>query len=171
VAAVPGAPDPVTHRASAAARRLAEEFGPGSGSPVAAVAAARELAVAASSALQAAVDQARGAGHSWRKIGDVLDTTRQAAFQRFGRPVDPRTGSPTNRDTLPGVSDAGRPWFGPKRFGYGYRPQTWPGWLVTGVLVLAVVLVSTLPRGRFPEALVAIPVVLIVMAIRLFQGR
>jgi hypothetical protein len=83
---VPGAADPVTHRVSDAARRLAEESGPGSGSPLAAVAAARELAAAANSALQAAVDRARGAGHSWREIGDVLDTTRQAAFQRFGRP-------------------------------------------------------------------------------------
>ncbi len=53
--------------------------------------------------MQAAVDRARDAGHSWREIGDVLDTTRQAAFQRFGRPVDPRTNTPLNRATLPGA--------------------------------------------------------------------
>ena len=100
-----GSADPVTSRVGDAVRRLAEEFGPGSGSPLAAVAAARELAAAANSALQAAVDQARGAGHSWREIGDVLETTRQAAFQRFGRPVDPRTGTPMSRDTLPGATD------------------------------------------------------------------
>jgi hypothetical protein len=67
------------------------------------VTAARELAAAAGVALQAAADRARDAGHSWRKIGDVLDTTRQAAFQRFGRPVDPRTDKPLNRATLPGA--------------------------------------------------------------------
>ena len=38
-----------------------------------------------------------------------------------------------------------RPWFGPKRVGYGIRPQTWQGWLVvlvpaTLVVVLLVVL-------------------------------
>lgn len=39
----------------------------------------------------------------------------------------------------------GRPWFGPKRIGWGIRPQTWQGWVVTvvatGVLVLVVRLV------------------------------
>ena len=100
-----GSPDPVTRRVADAVRRLAEGSEPGSGSPLAAVAAARELAAAANSAMQAAVDQARGAGHSWREIGDVLETTRQAAFQRFGRPVDPRTGTPMSRDTLPGAPD------------------------------------------------------------------
>jgi hypothetical protein len=51
------------------------------------------------------VDRARAAGHSWREIGDVLDTTRQAAFQRFGRPIDPRTGGPMVREVLPGAAD------------------------------------------------------------------
>ena len=23
-----------------------------------------------------------------------------------------------------------KPWFGPKRFGYGISPQTWQGWVV-----------------------------------------
>lgn len=29
-------------------------------------------------------------------------------------------------------------WFGPKRIGFGLRPQTWQGWVVT-LLVLAVI--------------------------------
>jgi hypothetical protein len=35
-----------------------------------------------------------------------------------------------------------RPWFGPKRIGFGYRPQTWQGWLILlgGVAVLAAIL-------------------------------
>jgi hypothetical protein len=65
------------------------------------MAAAREQAAAATEALQAAVDHARDAGHSWREIGEVLGTTRQAAFQRFGHPIDPRTGTPMSHD-VPG---------------------------------------------------------------------
>jgi hypothetical protein len=63
--------------------------------------AARERAVAANEALQEAVDRARDAGHTWREIGEVLGTTRQAAFQRFGHPVDPRTGTPMSHDVPP----------------------------------------------------------------------
>jgi hypothetical protein len=85
--------------------RLAAAMGPGGGSTLAAVAAARELSAAAAAALQASVDRARAAGHSWKEVGDVLDTSRQAAFQRFGRPVDPRTGEPMNRTVLPDAED------------------------------------------------------------------
>ncbi|MGH3159142.1 MAG: DUF3887 domain-containing protein [Streptosporangiaceae bacterium] len=77
-----------------AGRLVAELDHPETGSPLAAMTAARELAAATNAALQEAVDRARAASHSWREIGDVLDTTRQAAFQRFGRPIDPRTGQP-----------------------------------------------------------------------------
>jgi hypothetical protein len=35
--------------------------------------------------LRAAVKGARDAGDSWTIIGAALETTRQAAFQRFGR--------------------------------------------------------------------------------------
>jgi len=70
-----------------------------------AVAAARELAAASEAALQQAVDEARAAGHSWREVGDVLGTSRQAAFQRFGRPVDPRTGLAMTRILPPDAAD------------------------------------------------------------------
>ena len=73
--------------------------------PLTAVAAARELSAASEAALQQAVDRARAAGHSWREVGDVLGTTRQAAFQRFGRPVDPRTGLVMSRVLPPGAAD------------------------------------------------------------------
>jgi hypothetical protein len=101
---VSGTGDPVADRVGAAARRLVTEFGR-AGSPQDAVAAARDLSAAADAALQAAVDRARTAGQSWREIGDVLGTSRQAAFQRFGHPVDPRTGGPMSREILPGAAD------------------------------------------------------------------
>jgi hypothetical protein len=84
---------------------VAADDAAGPASPLAGLAAAREQSAAAAAALQAAVDQARAAGHSWREIGDVLQTTRQAAFQRFGHPIDPRTNKPMTRQTLPGAED------------------------------------------------------------------
>jgi len=59
----------------------------------------------AQDSLRAAVDRARAEGRTWQEIGDVLGTTRQAAFQRFGRPVDPRTGEPMSAGILPGAGD------------------------------------------------------------------
>ena len=35
----------------------------------------------------------------------MLGTTRQAAFQRFGHPVDPRTGTPMSHDVRPDAAD------------------------------------------------------------------
>lgn len=39
-----------------------------------------------------------------------------------------------------------RPWFGPKRVGFGVSPQTWQGWLVMLVVVVVIVVVVTLLR-------------------------
>jgi hypothetical protein len=47
--------------------------------------------------LRLCVQQARDAGHTWQEIGDLLGVTRQAAFQRFGKPIDPRTGEPMDK--------------------------------------------------------------------------
>jgi hypothetical protein len=98
------ADDPVTAAVAGTARRFIEEFTRGD-SPGDAVAVARELSVAAEAALQAAVDRARAAGQSWREVGDVLGTSKQAAFQRFGHPIDPRTGTPMTRAIPPGAAE------------------------------------------------------------------
>jgi hypothetical protein len=84
----------------------------GAGAPLASVAAARELARAADRALRDAVDGARAAGASWADIGEVLGSSRQAAFQRFGRPLDPRTGVPMARAMLPDALDRAVELFG-----------------------------------------------------------
>ncbi|WP_255954486.1 DUF3887 domain-containing protein [Streptomyces odontomachi] len=47
--------------------------------------------------LKLCVQQSRDAGHTWQEIGNVLGVTRQAAFQRFGKPIDPRTGEPMDK--------------------------------------------------------------------------
>jgi hypothetical protein len=74
--------------------------------PLDALAAALGAVRDAETGLRDAVDTARDAGRTWTEIGDVLGTTRQAAFQRFGRPVDPRTGEPMNASVLPGAAEA-----------------------------------------------------------------
>ena len=38
----------------------------------------------------------------------------------------------------------GKAWFGPKRIGFGLRPQTWQGWLIVALITLAIVLFSVL---------------------------
>jgi len=47
--------------------------------------AARANLEQAKTDLREAVEQARAAGDSWTVIGAALETTRQAAYQRFGR--------------------------------------------------------------------------------------
>jgi hypothetical protein len=47
--------------------------------------AARKKVAEAEQELRDAVQAAREAGDSWTVIGAALDTTRQAAFQRFGK--------------------------------------------------------------------------------------
>lgn len=77
---------------TAAAERLCREWT--DADPLTAVTAARALAASVDDALRAAVTRARAAGRTWQTIGDLLGTSRQAACQRFGRPIDPRTGAP-----------------------------------------------------------------------------
>jgi len=57
------------------------------------IAAQRELERARED-LRRAVQEARSAGRTWAEIGAALGTTRQAAFKRFGRVIDPVHGRP-----------------------------------------------------------------------------
>lgn len=64
------------------------------GDPLEGVREADRAAREAQESLRLAVQQARGAGHSWADVGRTLGVSRQAAFKRFGTPRDPRTGDP-----------------------------------------------------------------------------
>jgi len=57
--------------------------------PLADVAAAHDAVRAAERRLRRAVLAARAAGQTWAVIGQVLGTSRQAAYQRFGRGDEP----------------------------------------------------------------------------------
>ncbi|MEV5006485.1 DUF3887 domain-containing protein [Streptomyces sp. NPDC093064] len=58
---------------------------------------AQDVDVLAEQVLKLCVQQCRDAGHTWQEVGDLLGVTRQAAFQRFGKPIDPRTGEPMDK--------------------------------------------------------------------------
>ncbi|MGH3285775.1 MAG: DUF3887 domain-containing protein [Streptosporangiaceae bacterium] len=73
--------------------------------PLTTITAVRSLARVVEEGLREAVQNARQAGHTWAEIGELLGTTRQAAFQRFGRPLDPRTGAPMSDTILPGAAE------------------------------------------------------------------
>jgi hypothetical protein len=51
------------------------------------------------------VTRARQTGATWQNVGDVLGISRQAAFQRFGRPIDPRTGELMNTIPVSGAAE------------------------------------------------------------------
>jgi Protein of unknown function (DUF3887) len=106
----------VAGRLEAKVRELAARYPTGAGSAgrspapegdlaeagdLAAVRTAQELSALAAEALRLAVDLARAGGCTWQELGDVLGVTRQAAFQRFGHPVDPRTGKPMSEAMIP----------------------------------------------------------------------
>jgi hypothetical protein len=75
--------------------------------PVHSLASARSLRGLTDDAMQALVVAARERGVPWQRIGDALGITRQAAFQRFGAPIDPRTGVAMNRTVLPDAAERG----------------------------------------------------------------
>jgi len=80
----------------------------GEDDPIASVRAAREIRDRAEALMAAAVSQARETGRTWQEIGEVLGVSRQAAFQRYGKPIDPRTGEAMNTQVLPEADELSR---------------------------------------------------------------
>ncbi|MBB5069117.1 DUF3887 domain-containing protein [Saccharopolyspora gloriosae] len=63
------------------------------------------IQAAADDVVRAVVQQARRDGATWQVVGDALGVSRQAAFQRYGKPTDPRTGEPMNTTPLQGAAE------------------------------------------------------------------
>jgi len=103
---VPANHPPALTRVLSAARVALDDVPAGPTiAPLEAVIVIRSLARLVEDGLRQAVQLARQAGHTWAEIGELLGTTRQAAFQRFGRPLDPRTGVPMAEVILPGAAE------------------------------------------------------------------
>lgn len=66
---------------------------------------ALEVQAAADDLMRAVVVKARQDGVTWQVIGAALGVTRQAAFTRYGKPVDPRTGDLMDTTPLPGAAE------------------------------------------------------------------
>lgn len=66
---------------------------------------ALEIREGAETLVAAAVREARQAGRTWQQVGEVLGVSRQAAFQRYGKPIDPRTGAEMNTRPLPDAAE------------------------------------------------------------------
>lgn len=76
--------------------------------PLELVRAAQEVRDGAEALLGEAVQQARNVGRTWQEIGEVLGVSRQAVFQRYGKPIDPRTGEIMSTTPLPGADELAR---------------------------------------------------------------
>ncbi|AQT79920.1 DUF3887 domain-containing protein [Mycolicibacterium litorale] len=76
--------------------------------PIELVRAAHEIRDGAEALMAAVVRQARQAGRTWQEIGDALGVSRQAAFQRYGKPIDPRNGKVMNTSPLPEAVELAR---------------------------------------------------------------
>ncbi len=64
------------------------------------------IQTAADDVVRAVIHDAREHGVTWQTIGDALGVSRQAAFQRYGKPIDPRTGEPMNTTPLDGAAES-----------------------------------------------------------------
>lgn len=65
-----------------------------------------------------------------------------------------------------------RPWFGPKRFGYGTQPQTWQGFIVVALAAVPLIVVASLTGGHSPwTVLGALPLVGVALFARATRSR
>lgn len=95
--------DPAPHQRSLGELAQAVQEARGVGAPAEALDAVRdaqELARRVDRALHDAVTGARYAGASWQAIGEVVGTTRQAAFKRFGGSADDVAGATGSGSTI-----------------------------------------------------------------------
>jgi hypothetical protein len=79
---------------------------------------------------------------------------------------------PDNDPFGPAAGPGKRPWFGPRRIGFGYRPQTWQGVLVVAILLLPVVILAAVFKPHSPVFILAvIPAVVVPYIIMAIQRR
>ena len=64
-----------------------------------------------------------------------------------------------------------QPWFGPKRFGYGWGPRTWQGFLVVAVLIALLIAVATVTGGHGPLMPACVAAVIVVPFIIAYVQR
>jgi hypothetical protein len=78
----------------------------------------------------------------------------------------------TNEDPFgPGPGQGRRPWFAPKRFGHGYVPSTWQGFVLTGVCILFIIILAAITGGHSPVMVLGLIPFAIIFAVAYAQNR
>lgn len=78
------------------------------------------------------------------------------------------------RNDYPFGPDRGRrtqPWFGPKRFGLGYGPRTWQGYLLVLVSLVPLIIMAAVTGGHSSIMVLGVIPPAIVGVIARIQGR
>jgi hypothetical protein len=71
----------------------------------------------------------------------------------------------------PGGGQGKQPWFGPRRYGYGYVPRTWQGYLLSALCVAFIVILATIFGGHSPVMAIGIIPFIIILVVARTQGR
>jgi hypothetical protein len=64
-----------------------------------------------------------------------------------------------------------QPWFGPKRYGYGYVPRTWQGYLISALAVLFIIVLAAITGGHSPVMVIGLIPFVIIFVVARAQGR
>jgi hypothetical protein len=73
------------------------------------------------------------------------DDFGRAEDDPFGRAEDDPFGRAAGDPFAPQPAIA---WFGRKRYGYGWGPRTWQGWLITGALLVFAIFMTSASKGH-----------------------
>jgi len=63
-----------------------------------------------------------------------------------------------------------RPWFGPKRIGWGWRPVSWEGWLATVLCVALVVGINVAFTGTATAVYASLTAVVALLVVCILTG-
>jgi hypothetical protein len=63
-----------------------------------------------------------------------------------------------------------KPWFGPRRFGWGWSPITWEGWVVSLIFIAAIVAAGLLLSSTRRTVVIILLVVALVLVSYLTSG-
>jgi hypothetical protein len=66
---------------------------------------------------------------------------------------------------------AGQRWFGPRRYGWGWSPVTWQGWVVVVLYAAALITVSAIANRHTTLVVAAIATALLFGVMALTGGR
>ncbi len=78
----------------------------------------------------------------------------------------------TDNDPFGPVSGRqGKPWFGPKQFGFGYGPRTWQGYLLVALSILPLIVIAAITGGHSPLMAIGVIPPAILGVVARVQGR